>query len=210
MYSQNEEEKYILEYFSIGKNFFMHPGKMPAFLDIGANDGITLSNTRALFDTGNWNGVFVEPSPEAFKKLKENYRAVGGSYFYNFALGNHNGEIDFYDSGTHLNKEDTGLLSTASEEDYNKWRGSTQFTPIKVQCFRYKTFLNRVKIKEFDFISLDAEGFDLDILKQIDIRPTSCVCVEWNSKEELKKEFDKLMIGFKIIYTSCENLIYAR
>ena len=201
MYSQNEEEKHILNYFySKGSG---------TFLDIGANDGVTLSNTKALSDRG-WSGVLVEPSPEAFRKLKENYRAIGGSYFYNFALGNHNGEIDFYDSGTHLNKEDTGLLSTASEEDYNKWRGTTQFTPIKVQCFRYKTFLNRVKIKEFDFISLDAEGFDLDILKQIDLRPTSCVCVEWNSKDELKKEFDKLMIGFKIMYTSCENLIYAR
>ena len=201
MYSQNEEEKHILNYFN---------GKKGNFLDIGANDGITLSNTRALFDTGNWNGVFIEPSPEAFKKLKQNYRAIGGSYFYNFALGTHNGEMDFYDSGNHLNKGDTGLLSTASEEDYNKWRGVTQFTQIKVKVFRYKTFLNRVKIKEFDFISCDAEGFDLAILKQIDLRSTSCICVEWNSKQELKNEFDKLMIGFKIIYTSVENLIYAR
>lgn len=201
MYSQNQEEKYILNYFN---------GKKGNFLDVGANDGVTLSNTRALFDTGNWNGVFIEPSPEAFKKLKENYRAIGGSYFYNFALGTTNGEMDLYDSGTHLNKGDVGLLSTASEEDYNKWRGTTEFTQIKVKVFRYKTFLNRVKIKEFDFISLDAEGFDLDILRQIDLRATSCVCVEWNSKQDLKTEFDKLMVGFKIIYTSVENLIYAR
>lgn len=201
MYSQNEEEKFILNYFT---------GKKGNFLDIGSNDGITLSNTRALFDTGNWNGVFIEPSPIAFKKLKENYRAIGGSYFYNFALGIHNGEMDFYDSGTHLKNGDHGLLSTGSEEAVNKWKTSTEFTPMTVKVFRYKTFLNRVKIKTFDFISLDAEGMDLDILKQIDLRSTFCICVEFNGDANLKIEFDKLMIGFKIIYTSSENLLYAR
>lgn len=39
MFSQNQEEKYTLEYF---KNF---KGR---FLDIGAADGVGLSNTRAL------------------------------------------------------------------------------------------------------------------------------------------------------------------
>jgi|SRR6478609_4259307 len=206
MYSQNEEEKHILNYFN-GKQ---SNSAYFNFLDVGANDGVTLSNTRSLFDTGRWNGVLVEPSPSAFQKLKENYRAMAGMYLYNFALGTHNGEIDFYDSGTHLNKGDIGLLSTASEEDYNKWRGVTEFNKIKVKVFRYKTFLNRLKLKKFDFISCDAEGLDLDILRQIDLRETSCVCVEWNSKQDLKTEFDKLMIGFKIIYTSNENLIYAR
>jgi FkbM family methyltransferase len=189
---------------------------------VGSNDGVTLSNTRQLALTG-WRGVMVEPSPEAFIRLKENYKdiincqRIGDSkyytncfYLYNFALGTHNGMMKFYDSGSHLKNGDIGLLSTGSEEDYNKWRPTTEFKEIEVKVFRWKTFLNRVKFKEFDFISIDAESFDLAILKQIDLRSTSCVCVEWNNKQELKNEFDKLMIGFKIIYTSLENLIYAR
>jgi len=56
IYSQNLEQNYILEYFK---------DRRGTFIDIGANDGLTLSNTRALVELG-WRGVFVEPSPMAF------------------------------------------------------------------------------------------------------------------------------------------------
>lgn len=182
---------------------------MGTFIDIGANDGKTFSNTYELANRG-WRGVLVEPSPKAFSQLKENHKGKEGLYFYNFALGETNGMVKMWDSGTHLGKDDHGLLSTMNPEDYNKWRGSTEFTEIEVQCFRWKTFLNRLKLKEFDFISMDCEGNEIEILKQMDLRSTSCACLEWNSKPEVKAEFDKLMIGFKIIYTSSENIIYAR
>lgn len=199
-FSQNLEEQFILEYFK---------DKTGTFLDIGSNDGVTLSNTRALAEKG-WRGVLVEPSPIAFAKLKENYRGKEGFYFYPFALGITNGKVKMWDSGTHLNKDDHGLLSTLNEADYRKWQDSTNFEEIDVQCFRWKTFYNRLSIHNFDFISCDAEGYDYEIMKQIDLRETSCVCVEWNMKPEMKTLFEKLMIGFKIIYISNENLIFAR
>jgi len=207
--SQNEEEKVILEYFDRGyMQAHLSNGK-GSFIDIGANDGVTLSNTRALAERG-WLGVLVEPSPSAFAKLKENYKDKEGFYFYPFALGVTNGKVKMWDSGTHLNKGDTGLLSTLVDADKAKWEKSTQFTEIEVQCFRWKTFLNRLKLKSFDFISLDAEGLDYEILKQIDLRETSLICVEFNGDANLKLEFDKLCIGFKLVYTSPENLIYGR
>lgn len=216
MYSQNNEQEVILKYFG---------DKVGTFIDIGANDGKTLSNTFALSERG-WSGVLVEPSPSAFANLKDNYKIDSTKmdaikiirqdginptfYFYPFALGVTNGTVKMWDSGTHLNKGDTSLLSTLVEKDKTKWEKSTNFTEIEVQCFRWKTFLNRLKFKAFDFISIDAEGLDYEILKQIDLRETSLICVEYNGDANLKLEFDKLMIGFKIIYTSPENLIYAR
>lgn len=198
-YSQNNEQEIIEKYFA---------GKKGTFLDIGANDGLTLSNTRRLAEL-NWKGVFVEPSPTAFKKLRENYENMSGFYFYNFALGTSNGKVKFWDSGPHLNNGDHGLLSTLNPSEKERWKNQ-QYTEIEVQCYRWKTFLNRLSIREFDFISCDAEGEDFEILRQIDLRQTSCVCVEWNGKPELKEQYDPLMIGFKVIYTSPENLIYAR
>jgi len=198
MYSQNKEEEVILKYFN---------GKIGTFADIGANDGKTLSNTFALTEQG-WKGVLVEPSPKAFALLKENYKDHK-AYLYNFALGNTNGNVKFYDCGTHLNKGDHGLLSTMVEEEKRRWT-KERFDEIEVKCFRWKTFLNRLSVKDFDFISMDIEGMEVSLLKQMDLRSTSCVCLEWNSKPEVKTEFDKLMIGFNIIYTSPENLIYGR
>lgn len=60
-YSQNKEQTIILKYFE---------GQLGYFLDIGGNDGETLSNTRALAQLG-WRGVLVEPAEIAYKKLAE-------------------------------------------------------------------------------------------------------------------------------------------
>ena len=202
MYSQSSEEKYILEYFG------SHVG---SFIDIGANDGKTLSNTFALAEKG-WTGVLVEPSPIAFAKLKDTYSDMKGFYFYPYALGESNNEVILHDSGTHLNKNDHGLLSTILENEKKRWK-KEKFEEVKIKCFRWKTFLNRLKIKTFDFISLDAEGLDLKILKQINLSDTKLVCVEWNSIEERRQEFLKYCSGYgleKIIYTSAENLLIAR
>ncbi len=209
MFSQSLEEQYILEYFGIDDPLSPINNKSGTFLDIGANDGKTFSNTLALLQAG-FKGVCVEPSPTAFAKLKENHKDFQSVYHYNFALGNTNGIVKMWDSGTHLGKEDHGLLSTLNQADYNKWKGATEYKEIEVQCFRWKTFLNRLTIKSFDFISIDAEGNDIDILQQIELRETSCVCVEFNGDANLKERFDKLMIGFRLIYTSSENLLYAR
>lgn len=198
-YSQNNEEEIILSYFK---------DKTGTFISIGENDGITFSNVRALAERG-WKGVMVEPSPIAFQKLKDNYRNMEGFYFYNFALGMTNDEIDFWDMGDHLGKGDHGLLSTASEEEKQRWPGQ-KYEKIKVQCFRWKTFLNRLSIKTFDVISIDIEGLEIPVLKQIDLRDTSLVCVEFNGDKEKKAELDRLMIGFTVMYVSPENLIYVR
>lgn len=199
MYSQNAEEEIILKYFN---------GKIGTYISIGENDGVTLSNVRKLSELG-WTGINVEPSPNAFKMLVENTKQFKKVKNYNFALGETNGNVKFYDCETHLNKGDHGLLSTMVESEKKRWT-KEKFNEIEVKCFRWKTFLNRLSIKDFDFISMDIEGMEVSLLKQMDLRGTSMVCLEWNSKPEFKSEFDKLMVGFKIIYTSPENLIYAR
>ena len=55
-YSQNGEQLIIEKYFGDFKGIL---------LDIGANDGETLSNSRSLIKKG-WQAVLVEPSESAF------------------------------------------------------------------------------------------------------------------------------------------------
>lgn len=200
MYSQNLEEKIILDYFKDFKG---------TFLSLGENDGVTLSNTRALAERG-WSGVCVEPSPNAFVKLKALYEINKNIYCYNFAVGNVNGKVNLLDSGQHLGGGDSGLLSTLKEEETARWKATTQYTTIEVQCYRYKTLLNRIKFKTFDFISIDIEGMEVDVMNQMDFKDVKLVCAEWNGKQNVKAEFDKILYGFKVIYTSGENLIYAK
>jgi FkbM family methyltransferase len=201
-YSQNQEQEAILKYFGDFKG---------TFIDIGANDGQTLSNTRALAELG-WCGCLVEPSPVAFQRLKQLYEAEkkGCFYLYNCAIGTHNGKGILHDSGELLKTGDRALVSTLVPDEKKRFDKVVPYEEVEVKVYRWKTFFNRLTIKKFDFISLDAEGLDAEILQQIDLTDTKLVCVEWNGHEELKTKFNIKMQGFKIIYTSGENLIYAR
>jgi len=205
-YSQSNEQEVILNYFSSSDNKIIHNG---SFIDIGANDGRTFSNTRALAERG-WRGVLIEPSPKAYAKLKELYSGHKGFYLYNYAIGSHNGKAMLQESGSLCSDSDVGLVSTFHSHEQDRFKRTVQYEPVEVKIFKWKTFLNRLTIKEFDFISMDCEGSELDILPDMDLTKTKCICLEWNSKPELKTEYEKYLTGFNLIYTSGENLIYAR
>lgn len=206
-YSQNDEEKHILNYFG---------GFVGNFISLGENDGVTFSNVRALALRG-WKGVMVEPSPKAFNRLKILYNEHKGFYLYQCAISDHNGKGMLQESSPLCSAADIGLVSSMDSREVGRWANhrapgvnGVRFEPIEVKTFRWKTFQNRLKIKPFHFVSIDCEGQDLEILSQMDLTDVRCICLEWNGKHELKLQFEQYLQGFKLIYTSGENLLYAR
>lgn len=74
---QGEEDRLIFDYFD-RTGWPMDRAGCPGgperfFLDVGANDGVSNSNTRRLAERG-WYGVCVEPEPRAFAILSALYR----------------------------------------------------------------------------------------------------------------------------------------
>lgn len=63
MYGQDEED------IAADKKYFhdMHNG---IFLEMGALDGKTFSNTKFFEETRGWRGLLIEPNPEEFVKLQ--------------------------------------------------------------------------------------------------------------------------------------------
>jgi len=203
IYSQNLEQNYILEYFK---------DKRGTFIDIGANDGLTLSNTRALAELG-WRGVFVEPSPKSFEMLKKNYEGLKGFYFYQVALGDHNGNAILQESSSLLTSADVGLVSTFEASEMQRFNKICTYEPVTVKMYKWKTFMNRLQVKTFDFISLDVEGFELHILPDMDLSKTSLVCIEHNGHPGKKRAYLECCAKYRIeniIYESGENLLIAR
>jgi FkbM family methyltransferase len=201
-YSQNGEEKIIMDYFN---------GEIGTLLSIGENDGVTLSNSRALIEVG-WAADLVEPSPVAFKKLSDLYKDAAGVKLHNVAIGTENGRMPFFDSGTLLKTGDESLVSTLKTAETLRWKGSVKFDQIEVEVVNFAAFRKGSVWPCYDFISIDAEGFDLEILKQIDFAAleTRLVCVEFNGLNE-QAYWDVIRpFGFKLIHKNGENLIYAR
>jgi FkbM family methyltransferase len=204
-FSQNNEQSIILDYFG---------DKKITVLSIGENEGIFLSNVRALLLNGS-RGTLVEPAPEAFFKLTELYADRKDIFCINVAVSDYIGNAVFYDSETHLNKGDKSLLSSLNENEIKKWKPTTKFNEIKVDVVDFKTLLNLSSYKKFDFISLDAEGLDLTILKQVNLNELGCkmLCIEHNGHVKNKKEIVDYCLLFglnKILLENHENIILSK
>lgn len=178
--SQNGEDLKIAEWF----------GDYTAnLLSLGENSGTFLSNA-ALFIKAGWSATLVEASPKAFDQLQDLYKFNEKVYCINKAVGDRNEEIEFYDSKTHLQKGDIALLSTASQSDYNKWKPTTEFEKIKVPMVTFDKILEESPYKTFDFISSDIEGFDLIVLRQMDLNRmgVKVLCIEHNGDQKALEE----------------------
>jgi hypothetical protein len=71
-------------------------GRDVFFLQVGANDGLMDDPIHFLVRKYGWCGVLLEPDPQLFKHLKENYSGVDGPILVNAALSPINGKTTFY------------------------------------------------------------------------------------------------------------------
>jgi FkbM family methyltransferase len=205
-YSQNDEEAVVLRLL----------GERPArrFLDIGAHDGVTFSNTRRLAEIG-WGGTLVEPSPIAFAKLMSVYEKRTDIALVHAAVvaDGPMGLMRFYDSHG-------DMVSTADEAHRALWSGARghrvagQHVPAQV-AFQ-PIFVAGISvaglIEEFPgpyaFLNLDVEGHNFGLFKRLPLRQlgVSVACVEYQDKAT-EIEAIAQMQGYSVVHRNTENLI---
>jgi FkbM family methyltransferase len=202
MYSQNDEQQRILDYFKEAKG---------TVLDLGANDGKTLSNSLKVIELG-WNALLVEPSKEAFRRLEKLHKQNEKVVCINQAISYIEGELDFFESGSHISKDDFSLLSTLKPSEMSRWLGKADFNPITVDAITFKTLLNKSPYKKFDLITIDIEGLDYEVLTQINLREVECkmLIIETNSIEDNKYIHYCGKYDMRLIHKNHENLIFVR
>lgn len=205
-HSQHKEQQIIIDYFE---------GHIGTLLDIGANDGKTFSNSLALIEQG-WRGDLVEPSLEAFNRLRLLHEESETVYLHNCAIWDKNGEFDFHESGPLINGNDWALVSSLKEKETERWKSVTKpehkpvsYTKTTVPTITWERFLKYSQYKQYDFITMDVEGCELDILRQMDLvaLDVKMICVEYNGKNI--EEYDKL-IPLPLHYKNRTNAIYAK
>lgn len=203
MNSQNNEAQIVANYFK---------GRKGTVLDIGANDGQTFSNSYDLIKLG-WSGVLIEPG-SVFTQLEQLHKDNKLVTCYRLAIADKEQMLTFYESGAHVkNGKDSGLVSSLKEEETQRWRNTgVQYTERKVQAVPFSWVLKWHK--QFDFITIDAEGFDFAILKQInlDLVGCKCLCIEWNGNHKLSAAYKAYCDTYKLreISRNKENLIFAK
>lgn len=148
------------------KNFY--------FIKIGANDGITREPLAPWIQKYKWSGIFVEPLEEIFEQLKNNYKDYDNLIFENSAISDIDGVKIFY------------YLDDSDLPDWSKELGSFDINVIlkhsrfgipniekyikqkEVKCLKFSTLLEKYQVTRIDFLAIDVEGHDYEIIKQID------------------------------------------
>lgn len=205
-YTQNNEEQIFIDYF---KN--QNPSEL-CVLDIGANDGKTFSNSLRLIELG-WSAILIEPSPRAFERLSALHSNNTKVTCFPLAISNSNGVVTLRESSTLINQNDVALVSSLKQEETVKWmQSNVRFQNVEVNSKDFKTFYETCPIKKFDLISIDVEGFDYDVLSQINLESVGCkcLCVEFNGKN--KDGFVNYVnqFGLRLISENPENLIFIK
>ncbi|MFA7256226.1 MAG: FkbM family methyltransferase [Kiritimatiellales bacterium] len=153
------------------------------FLDIGANDGKSLSNSL-LFEEKGWTGVCVDPHPIVFESLKKNRKG----HLVNACIADKDGTVNFLAVEGPANmlsgiKEfcDVHHMERIGKEIAQN--GGTTRT-VEIEALSPATLCNRFDIRQIDFLSIDTEGCELQILKSFDFEnvPVRIISVENGSR----------------------------
>ena len=194
-FSQNDEEAFILDYFS--------DKPTGRFMDIGAFDVYQFSNVRALYEKG-WGGILVEPAPKQFNSIYEHYKDDPKITTLNMAIGTSYEEIDFYVS------EDA--VSTSDVAHMTKWANAgVSFEKIRVPQVNVVDFMKEHCIG-IDFLSIDTEATNMAIFRAIPdfvFEQIKMFCIEHDGLsdevEDRTRDF-----GFYPLYFNGENILLAK
>lgn len=183
-HSQFGEDRWIVENINPPVGFF---------LDIGASDGIYLSNTF-YFEQMGWDGICFEPNQKSYP------RALGvRKMVLPHAIGKENKKVTF-----NLDIVEPDLSGL------NKY--DRQYKEHTVDMYTLDTIIKTYNITKIDLLSIDTEGTELDVLNSFDIAkiPPKIIIVEHFNQHrenvELKDFFADLPYTLKL--TTVANCIY--
>jgi len=166
------------------------------FLEFGATDGISLSNSYMLETNFGWTGVLAEPSPQWHNELKNNRP---NTKILTDCIWKKSGEkLNFFVS-------DVGVLSTLVDfkhSDLSTMPGNTELRIQDGKVVKVKTIsINDVMEKHLNgnapsYLSIDTEGSEYEILKSMDFKKYRPVVltIEHNYTN-LENKINKLMIS---------------
>lgn len=165
-YSQCGEDLIVQYIFNLRKVL------KPTYLDIGANHPYSISNT-ALFYKKGCRGINIEANPKLLNLYKFHR---SGDINLNIGISNKESELDFY-----IMTDNTLSTFSSSEADEMIRNGKEVKEVKKIKLITISKVLDNYFDGVFpDFLSIDVEGMDLQILRTINFEKSSpkVICVE--------------------------------
>ena len=149
------------DYWVINDVFF---GKKDGFfLEMGATNGIYVSNTLVLERDYGWGGICIEPAPQDFIDLEKNRSCT----CVNKCVDETEGEVEFLLAG-----EVGGIIDAETDNSYEKRKDKIddmkkEGKVVKIETVTLDSLLDECKAPAvIDYFSLDVEGAETRVMRQ--------------------------------------------
>ena len=160
-------------------------------VQIGANDGITHDPIHKFIKRDDWKGVLLEPQPDVFNEfLTKIYAKNKGIHPLCAAIGEKDGTQPIYKIGFSSMRWATGLASFSKEKIEKAFEDGIVSSNCKrfgieipvdksqwishedVQVIAPATLIQTYNLQHIDLLQIDAEGYDLEVIRIFDIPKT--------------------------------------
>ncbi len=139
------------------------PKREGVFVEFGALDGVLHSNTLFLQQYLGWDGLLIEPNPDAFSRLLVNRPK---QKLLNAAVYDRDGMVEFEKISGGLYGW-SGIRETIEEPHRARITANVPDTSIEritVPAINLNDALTKFSITHIDYLSIDVEGAELKIL----------------------------------------------
>jgi FkbM family methyltransferase len=203
----------MVDYFDLYLHYSGRKKKSVFTVNIGAMDGVLFDELHGYSSAYGFKGLFVEPIPYLFEKLKKNISSE--NFFENSCISTYNGEIEMIyidreaiDKGNVHNcfygmsavyPPKNGLGSEGDKKVVDEYGRR-----INVPCITFETLMERHNIKSFQLLKIDTEGHDYDIFKQVDLIKygVELIRLEWVNLSKQQQDFTiKKLEENKFVYS---------
>lgn len=177
------EEK-LCFYGQMGQDKFLetavfHGMRDGIFVDVGAHDGESLSNTYFFEKERGWKGICVEPIPSVFEKLK---KLRDNATCYQVAVDSDEAEKTFL-VGKGYPEMFSVLTNHLDPRHYTRIQNETRdngghLESIQVKTKRLDSLLKEQGISHVNYLSIDVEGGEFGVLESIDFSTTTFDIIE--------------------------------
>lgn len=146
------------------------------YVDVGANHEEYHSVTKFFYERG-WHGINIEPIPRLIKPFNSKRpRDIN----LNYAVSSKKGTLRFREYPKH---DGYSTFSEKSKKEHAKQNLPYKDYDVKVDSL--ENIFAEHKVSQIDFLKVDVEGFEEEVLKSNDwkmYRPT-IVCIEANHRD---------------------------
>jgi len=143
-------------------------------VQIGACDGVSFDPVYDFVcqNSERIRGVVIEPLPDLFEKLRDNYRAFPKILPVNAAVHNSEREATIYRADpSRLGELPEFAVGIASfDKDHHQRSGIPPefIIPETVSCRTFREIVEESELTKVDYLQIDTEGYDAEILLGLD------------------------------------------